>query len=361
LFGLTLFAYVRFILWNAKLAPKWSVYLLSICVLSPLAIEIHHWGIGSAWHFPILFGILGICQMFRPDITTTRDIMGSFMLVLCMYSVGHGLILSFVIMMTWIMYRIGLTRNNVDFQSIKVFVARMSPAVGIYLVALILWFYGYKKVPGHELPTGPWTPQFWNFLGILLQNGIAMPRRVSLYAPWIGFLILIPYFVIPSCYFMGRHIFTRRIISPGTAAIIAFNFGLLGVAAVISYGRGNFPVGFTTSGRYLIFLLYLIPVSALLWAELLASRKRLHRAWLIISCILFLVLQLRLIRSFGQYDNNMLVRQEHLRLIKEYYQGMGPRPLYLPGFWVPVDEYLDIAKQRNRSFYRKMNTVGSLK
>jgi hypothetical protein len=361
LFGITLLAYVRFLLFYAKYVPKWSIFLLSICVLSPLAMEVHHWGIGSAWHFPVLFAILGAWQLFHPDVRMTRDIVGALLLVFCLYSVGSGLILSFSIIATWIVFRAGLSTKESDIQPMKVTLARMSPAMGIYLVALVLWFYGYKKISAHGEPAGPWTSHFWNFLGVMLQNSFAFPRRVSLYAPWIGYLVLIPYLFIPSCYFMGRQVFSRRKIPAAVAALVALNVGLLGVAALTSYGRGNFPIGYTNSGRYLIFLLYTIPVSAILWAELLTPWKILRNAWIVFSCISFLGLQVRLIPSFAQYNSNMISRNEHLRLIRGYYENGGPKPLYLPGFWVPVDQFLDVGKQRKYSFYRNIQAAESVK
>ncbi|MEO5713803.1 MAG: hypothetical protein ABIT37_09985 [Luteolibacter sp.] len=361
LFGLTLLVYVRFLLSFAKRAPKWSIYLLSICVLSPLAIEAHHWGIGSAWHFPMLFGILGTWQLFHPDTKTIRDVVGSFLLVLCLYSVGSGLVISFSIIATWMVFRAGLALKAPNIPSWKVALTRMSPAVGIYFIALVLWFDGYKKIAAHGEPAGPFTSHFWNFLGILLQNGFAFPRHISLTAPWLGFLVLIPYLVIPACYFMGRHIFTRRTVRPEVAGLIALSLGLLGVAALTSYGRGNFPIGFTNSGRYLIFLLYMIPVSVLLWAELLTPWKKLRSAWLAISCIVFLGLQLRLIPLFAIYNGNMVARQEQVRLIKGYYKNGEPKPFYIPGFWLPIDPYLDLAKQKNYSFYRKIHSAESPK
>lgn len=354
LFGVTLLTYVRLLLFCAKQVPKWSVYLLSLCVLSPLAIEVHHWGIGSAWHFPMLFGIMAISQLFHPDVKISRDVAGALLLALCMYSVGAGLVFSFSTIIVWILYCIGLSTKDSNSQSLRKTLARLSPVVGIYLIAIVLWFNGYKKVPAHEVPAAPWTPQFWHFLGILLQNGFALPRRISLQAPWLGYLIILPYLVIPACYFMGRHIFSRRNISPEVAALVALNAGLLGVVAMTSYGRGNFPIGFTTSGRYLIFLLYLIPVSVLLWVSILTEWNKIHHFWLVVSCVFFLGLQINRMPSFARYRNNMVSRHEHLRMINDYYINDGPRPLYLPGFWVPVDKYLDEAKERNFSFYRKI-------
>lgn len=353
IFGITIIFLISFLKWSCENVPLWAIILLSTCLFTPSISEVHHWGIGSIWHFVVLFGTIGVWLLFAGK-SVFQKTSGVCFLLLSLYSTGQGLAFSAIAMAIWLaseaLISLEIDKKLIIRKNIK------SAGIGIvYLIGLALWFWGFRRIPSHAAPAGPWTAEFWNYFGLMIQNGLKFPYNLSFQIPWIGVIAYILLAVTPIIILIWRRTHQSIPLPKKTCAVIAMICGVSGVLFLTCYGRANFPIESATSGRYIYFTLFLIPLSVVLWSEIIFTENQVSQYFLLGICILFLGIQFRHgWRKDDQYDRNRASRLENLRIIADYYKSDGPHPLYLPDFWVPMDKFLNDAKEKNYSFYRKI-------
>ncbi len=353
IFSLTVWVFIQFLKWACKNGPTWAHILVSTCLLSPILGEVHHWGIGSIWHFVIVFGILAVWLLFAGK-SVLSQIAGVFCLLLSLYSSGQGLAFSAVVFAIWL-----ISEAMILFENEKKIITKKtitSAGVGlVYLLGLVLWFEGFRRIPSHAEPANPWTIEFFNYFGVMIQYGFGFPQKLALKAPWIGILAYMALTVAPIAVLFWEQICNNLSISKKTWALMAMICGVSGIVFLTCYGRGNFEIGTARSGRYVYFVIFLIPLSVALWVEIIALKGHtFHQGILLIACILIPGLHFRHGLDFAGYEVNQKARLRNLSIIADYYKNDGPHPLFLPDFWVPLDEYLADAKARKFSFYRKI-------
>ncbi len=357
IFGLTILIFISFLKWACENVPTWAIILLSTCLLSPKVGEVHQWGIGSIWHFVILFGTIAVWLLFAGKSFWSK-VLGVLFLLLSLYSTGQGLAFSAFALAIWLTSEV-LISLEIHKKLITKTTIESTVIAIIYLIGLVLWFHGFRRIPSHAVPAGPWTIEFWNYFGVMIQNGFGFLYKLSFKMPWLGIITYAVLTVVPIAILIARRIHNRCSLSKKICAVIAMICGVSGIVFLTCYGRANFPIESATAGRYLYYVLFLIPLSVVLWAEIISLRSQTSKQYFILGiCIGFIGLQFRHVRRFDQYEQNRASRLRNIGIIADYYKNDGPHPLYLPDFWVPLDKYLNEAQVKRYSFYRKIQIDG---
>lgn len=353
LFGIIVILAVTFF---TRVIPGWRPWhAAGFCtfLLSPVLCEVHLWAMCASWHFAILFSLVALLLMFSGETSYLRLIAATIALVFAAYSIATGLVAALAIYGAWSVQRFCSKelRANIPAQR------RLQEWLLVSTILLPLvaaYFVGFRRPSEHHSPAMPWTIQFWEYFGVMLQSGFVWPKKLMLLFPLWGLVLLVVLVLGPLSAVLISSRRNQKPLPVGFWGFAAFSFAVISAICMIAVGRGNFPLTTATAGRYTEHSLFLIPIAAGAWSMALHRHLRYRNLFLILLWGGCALLQARALPLFGHYANNYTARTQDLYLLKQYYTHPPEGEFYLPDFWVPLNSYLREAEEKNVSFYRKI-------
>ncbi|HEV2859956.1 MAG TPA: hypothetical protein VGX48_03040 [Pyrinomonadaceae bacterium] len=341
-------AIVAFIVYlTTKLAPEtpdWVAPCFAVFLLSTADIQNHVMAYQSAFHFWLLFCLVSAWALFHASQRTAVLAAGCAASVLSIYSLASGVVSSVVLLACFALFKGARAYGSEDN-------ARRRELLQLLLVTaaiggvVALWLWGYRKPAQHPPLAGPFSREFWDYF----LNVLSFCFGVDAFSKAAGLVCLLVV-LIPVClpFLKGRTGW-----SPDRWAALATAACLLAVLASVAAGRAAFGAAQAKSSRYAEFGMVLVPLSAVSWASLLPSNRRMRNALLAVFWAALFAAFFNNWR-FRDYRVEHAARLKGVECVRSYYLagGDGLCPTLYPA---PLGPRLDAAKRLDAAFYRDLN------
>lgn len=349
IFGLLLGWMLRFVDRAAPDVPRYAKFAFIIFLLSPIDWFNHFMATQTCYLFYLLFFLLASYVLFNARQHWRHIVSGSLLAVLSIYSLASGFGSCLVLILAFCIFKGARIYSSTN--PARRIREATQLAVTVFLIggALTLWIAQYVT-PAHIELVFPNHLRFWQFF----VNVVSFGFGIETFSFWRGMLCLL-IVLVPICGIIWKRKGRLTALEWACFVMVA---GILANVAQIALGRTyqDGPVGSKVL-RYVEFVLPLIPLSMIAWANLFQGRKRLQAVSLG-ALFAFCLLAFANDWSFAVYRSEAVRRIEGRECVKSYYRGTGDGRcpiLYADrAVNIPLATWLENAKAVNVSFYRNI-------